>query len=181
MINVKSLKKVGIGEKTLYTLFFVALSVAIPEIVHLFGKISLSGTLSGEMLLPMHIPVMLAGFIAGPIVGGIVGFLSPAISYGLSGMPTVLMLPFMMIELCAYGVIAGLLSKIKINNLLKVIVVQIAGRALKAACILVAVFAFSYNSALLSSIYTAILNGLLGICLQLVIVPLLIEKFNKIV
>ena len=97
MINAKSLKKVGICEKTLYTLFFVALSVAIPQIVHLFGKISLSGTLSGEMLLPMHIPVMLAGFIAGPIVGGIVGFLSPAISYGLSGMPTVLK-PFPLFE-----------------------------------------------------------------------------------
>lgn len=179
MIKSNVINKINLQQKTLYTLFFIALAVALPQVIHTLGAISSTGTISGEVLLPMHIPVILAGFIAGPLVGGVVGLCSPLLSFALSGMPTSLMLPFMMVELCAYGVIAGLLSKIKLNNYLRVSAILLGGRIVKSLAILIAVYAFSYNQVLLATIYTSVLNGLLGIGLQFVILPLLFNKFSK--
>ena len=43
-------------------------------------------------------------------------------------MPMITMLPFMVFELCAYGLVSGLLSYVSIPNLIKVLITQIAGR-----------------------------------------------------
>ena len=40
-------------------------------------------------------------------------------SFLLSGMPMLAVLPFMMIELCAYGLVAGLLREIKLPSLVR--------------------------------------------------------------
>ncbi len=47
-------------------------------------------------------------------------------------MPGIVMLPFMMIELCAYGLFAGLLRNVKLPTIAKVAAVQIADRAVLA-------------------------------------------------
>ena len=70
------------------------------------------------------------------------------------------MLPFMMIELCAYGVFAGLLKDVKIPTIAKVLIAQIAGRAVRG-------------------IFTSILTGLFGILLQLIIIPLAVYRLKE--
>lgn len=64
----------------------------------------------GNMLLPMHIPVLLAGFLLGPIYGGVIGLSAPILRSLLFGRPIFYPTAISMaIELCAYGVLAGLI------------------------------------------------------------------------
>ena len=78
-------------------------AVALPQIFHLIGAVSGTGTTAGVVFLPMHLPVILVGLLAGPMAGAVSGLLSPLAGFALSGMPGIIMLPFMMIELAAYG------------------------------------------------------------------------------
>ena len=62
----------------------------------------------GAMISPMHYPVFLCGFICGPLYAGLVGFICPLLRSVLFGMPA--MYPnavAMAFELCAYGIITG--------------------------------------------------------------------------
>ena len=76
----------------------------------------------GVAFLPMHLPIIFVGLIAGPAVGAIAGAAAPLVSFLLSGMPMLAMLPLMMVELCAYGLVAGLLRGIKLPSLAKVVI-----------------------------------------------------------
>lgn len=51
-------------------------------------------------------------------------------------MPGIVMLPFIMIKLCGYGLAAGLLRNAKIPTFGKVVIAQIAGRAVRTVAIL---------------------------------------------
>ena len=96
--------------QALATLAAIVGAVAIPQIFHVVGAISGMGTGLGEAFLPMHLPIILVGLLAGPYAGAIAGAFGPLVSFALSGMPGLAMLPFMVIELAAYGLIAGLLT-----------------------------------------------------------------------
>ena len=50
------------------------------------------------------------------------------------------MLPFMMLELCVYGLAAGLLRNVKLPVVMKVLFAQIAGRIIKASAIFLVIF-----------------------------------------
>lgn len=176
--------KAGLSFKAqlLWTACSLVLAVAIPQILHVVGAVSGVGSSLGEVLLPMHLPIMLAGFAAGPLVGAVAGFAAPLISFALTGMPGAALLPFMMIELCAYGLFAGLLKNVKAPAILKVLSVQLLGRAIRAAAILIAVYAFSFDGIKVQIIWNSVVTGLLGLCLQWIIIPLAvyrIENFNK--
>lgn len=175
---VKSFEKhrLSLRAKTIYTIAAVAGAVVLPQIFHTLGAVSGLGTSVGEAFLPMHLPIILAGLLAGPLVGAISGFLAPIISYALSGMPLITMLPFMAIELGAYGLFAGLLSSVKMPSAVKVLIVQIGGRLVKAAAIAAAFYVFGSESVQVASVFTSILTGIFGIALQLVIIPLIIYR-----
>lgn len=96
------------------------------------------GTSLGETFLPI-IPV---GLLAGQYAGAISGLLGPLCSFALSGMPSAVMLPFMMVELCVYGLTAGILRNVKLPTIVKVVIAQIAGRAVRAGAILLEVNVF---------------------------------------
>ena len=165
--------------KILLAVSAIAGAVALPQLVHLIGAFSGVGSMLGELLLPMHFFVLLAGFLAGPAAGAATGALAPLVSFLLSGMPRATVLPFMMIELLGYGLMAGLLCKVRINRFSKLVIAQIVGRAMRAGAVLLAVFAFGSNALPISSIPNMIRTGLIGILLQWCILPLLIARLDE--
>ena len=102
---LKSSTKSGLSVKaqTLATIAAIVGAVAVPQIFHVLGRVSGLGTALGETFLPMHLPIILVGLLAGPYAGAIAGLLGPLASFALAGMPGIVMLPFMMIELCEIG------------------------------------------------------------------------------
>lgn len=178
MTNLFAIKKSEIKAKTIITALAVITAVVLPQLFHAIGLVSGVGPTVGAAFLPMHIPVLLAGFMAGPIVGIVAGIISPLISYAISGMPTEMILPFIMIELAGYGLCAGLLSKSKINIFGKLLIVQIAGRALRSVAVLFAIYILGNKILQVSQIIDMITTGLFGIILQLAIIPLLVPKME---
>lgn len=168
--------RVSIRVQTAATVGAIAGAVVLPQIFHLIGAASGLGTALGEVFLPMHLPVMLAGLLAGPVAGGISGLLGPLVSFALTGMPAAAMLPFMMIELCVYGLSAGLLRRVKLPSVCKILAVQIAGRAVRAGAILLAAEGFGYTGVAVQTIWSSIPKGLFGILLQLCLLPLILYR-----
>lgn len=168
-----------VGGKLLLAAGAIAGAVMLPQLVHLIGAVSGVGSALGELLLPMHFFVILAGFLAGPAVGFAVGACAPLVSHLLSGMPSETVLPFMMIELIGYGLAAGLLGKTRLNGFLKLLSVQLGGRLLRAAAVLVAVYAFDLQAVGVASIWSTVRVGLLGILLQWCLLPLLLSWLDR--
>ena len=163
--------------KTLASLLAVIAAVAIPQLVHMVGAVSGLGTSLGETLLPMHFAILVLGLLAGP-VAGVAGAISPLLSFALSGMPSVVMLPFMMIELAGYGIAAGLVANAKMPVFVKLVIAQLAGRALRSIAVLIAFYGFGAGLPV-ASIWSSIVVGLPGILLQWAIIPLLMFWIYK--
>ena len=171
-------EKISIKAQAMGTIIALISAVVLPQIVHVIGAVSGMGTSLGEAFLPMHLPIILVGLLAGPYAAGIAGLLSPLVSFALTGMPTSTMLPFMMIELCAYGIFAGLLRNAKIPEIVKVLITQIAGRAVRGIAIAISFYAF-HTAIAPAVIFTSIAAGLFGIVLQLVIIPLAVYRLKE--
>ena len=128
--NIKTKTKIGI--KTIIATIFIALAVILPQLVHLIAQAN-----GGMMWLPMYYPVLLAGGLLGIKWGLGIGILSPLVSFAITSifhqpMPMLERLPFMMIELSVFAVVAGAFSKLIFKNqwmiLVALIAAQIAGR-----------------------------------------------------
>ncbi len=184
MTNTKALKtmtKPNLSAKVqiLASITAIVAAVAVPQVFHLLGAVSGLGTALGETFLPMHLPIILVGLLAGPYAGAVAGLLGPVASFALTGMPTAIMLPFMMIELCAYGFFAGLLRNIKMPTIAKVLITQIAGRAVRAVAIVISVFAFGNESVNIATIWLSIGTGIFGIVLQWALLPLITYRVEN--
>ena len=177
---VKTKQRLSVKAQILAALAAVVAAVAVPQILHLLGAATGMGSSLGEIFLPMHLPIMLVGLMAGPFAGAVAGLVAPLLSTLLTSMPGVGILPFMMIELCVYGLAAGLLKEINIPSVVKVIIVQISGRAVRAGAICLAVYAFGYEKISVSIIWTSIAVGLIGMALQLALIPLIMYRLNGI-
>lgn len=174
------LKRTEIKTKGLIILLTVVSAVALPQIFHALGVVSGAGSLPGQIFLPMHIPVLIAALVCGPAVGLISGLISPIISFAVSGMPAVTLLPFMIIELGAYGLSAGLLFKVNMPTVAKLLVAQVAGRAIRAATAIIAVYGFDSQALTLASILSSITTALPGIVLQWALIPLAVYRIKSI-
>lgn len=172
--------RLSVKVQTIATILAIAGAVAVPQLFHLLGAVSGLGTALGETFLPMHLPIILVGLLAGPYAGAISGLFGPLMSFALSGMPGAVMLPFMMIELCVYGLSAGLLRNVKIPTIGKVLAVQVAGRVIRAAAILIAVYAFGNDSIKVAAIWNSISAGIFGLVLQWALLPLIIYRVENI-
>lgn len=168
--------KLSVKTQTLAAAAAIVGAVALPQILHMIGAASGLGTALGETFLPMHLPVILAGLLAGPFAGAAAGLLSPLASFAMTGMPTSAMLPFMIIELFVYGLLAGLLKSKKMPNVLKVLAVQIGGRAVRAGAILLSVYVLGNSAVNPAIILTSIKVGIFGLLLQLVLIPLIVYR-----
>lgn len=109
--------------------FLLALGILLPMAFHAIPN-------AGSIFAPMHLPVLLAGFICGPFYGALLGLLTPLMSFLFTGMPPVSVLPGMMVELFAYGLVSGLLYRlIKTKHLLldvylSLVIAMLVGRTL---------------------------------------------------
>lgn len=157
------------------TALCVALGLLLPTVFHVFG------TGAGTALLPMHIPVLLCGLLCGWQYGALCGILVPLLSSILTGMPPIFPVGVsMMIELCAYGVLTGILYQtLKQNIYLSLVGAMLGGRLIYglANTILMGVAGKPYGFAAFLS--GAFLTAWPGIILQLAIVPLLVIALQK--
>lgn len=80
--------------------------------------------------------------------------------FGLTAMPGSAMLPFMMLELFSYGLLAGLLKDVKLPSVVKVLAVQVGGRAIHALAILSAVYVIGSNRIPAAVIINSIRTGI---------------------
>jgi LytS/YehU family sensor histidine kinase len=159
----------------IYGGFFLALAVVLPQAFH-----SIAG--AGAIFLPMHIPVFLAGMLVCPMIGLYVGIIAPIISHLLTGMPPISppILPLMVIELGAYGFVSGFLHKLKKKNVYASLTFSmITGRiALGLAAFTMMKF-FGINLNPSAYVKGAVITGLPGIIIQLVLVPVLVILVEK--
>lgn len=184
MMNTMTLKMMdkprqSVKVQTWATIAAIVGAVAVPQLVHVLGGALGLGTILGESFLPMHLPILLVGLLAGAYVGAIAGMFGPLVSFAFSGMPGIAMLPFMMLELCAYGLVAGWFRNVKLPVIMKVLIAQIAGRVIRAIAILFAIYGLESDSVPLASIWTSIGTGIYGIVFQWVFLPIIVHFVER--
>lgn len=182
MTNVWEMPRLSLKAQTMATMIAVIAAVALPQFLHTLGIAMGSGSALGEIFLPMHLPILMVGLLAGPYAGLIAGVLAPIISYSLTGMPAMTMLPFITIEVAVYGLSAGLFRNVKMPTFGKVLFAQILGRAVRAIAILTAVYVLGNTVVKPAIILTSIKTGMVGIVLQwilLVAIAYLIRKASE--
>ena len=158
--------------------FFVALGIILPYALgHGMG-------IPGTLLLPMHLPVLLCGFLCGPTYGLLCGMILPILNCLMTGMPAPFpMLPIMFCELAVYGLVSGLLfsktplGKLKFGIYIALPITMICGRI---------AYAIAFYSLLLTvgefkalSVSAAVVSGLPGILIQLLLIPPIILMIRK--
>lgn len=140
----------------------------------------------GDTLLPMHLPVLLCGFLAGWRYGGLVGLILPFLRSLLFSMPP--MFPnavWMAAELCAYGIVAGLLySLLKKRGLVGIYIsligAQLIGRVVWGAVKWILLFSRGGAFTFLAFLTGGFVDAALGIVLQLIIIPLIVSLEKRI-
>ena len=173
--------------QSLAAVLAVIAAVALPQIFHLGGAALGLGPALGQTLLPMHLPVLLVGLLAGPYAGVATGALAPVVSFALTGMPMAPMVPFMVIELASYGLVAGLLRGVNLPSslpspiewLVKLLGAQIAGRVIDALAIGVAVALLGNTTMTVASVWAAVLTGLPGLVLQWIAIPAIMTAVDR--
>lgn len=153
---------------------FIAIGVFLPVVFHSTG--------SGSVFLPMHIPVMLAGFLLDIPFALAVGVATPLISSLITGMPQFFpIMPYMAVELAVYATICSLMyRKIRLNAHISLVVSMIAGRIAAALAVWVLAAFFMANLPEPPAfIAAAIVTGLPGIVLQLLIIPVVTSAIEK--
>lgn len=169
-----------------FTVVFVSLAVATPWVFHQFY-------LAGPTFLPMHIFVLLAGLLFGWRAGLMVGFLTPLVSYGVSGMPVLTLLPQIVVEISFYGLAAGTLrEKLNLRVIWSLIGAMIAGRLALLLTISILYLGGAIYSPLslyagrgaeanpLAALWSVISLGWPGIVIQVVSIPLIVKLLERV-
>ncbi len=159
---------------------FVSVGVLMPWVFHQFH-------LAGSTFLPMHIFVLIAGLVFGWRAGLIAGLLTPLASYVISGMPLLPILPQIVVELSAYGLVAGILrEKLNLRVIWSLLGAMIGGRLVLglAALIIYLIVRESYSPLGLEAnpfilVWSVIKLGWPGIIIQLVSIPIVIWLAGK--
>ncbi len=164
-----------------FTLVFILLDVAVPRLFHQFH-------LAGPTFLPMHIFVLVAGLVFGWRAGFIVGLLTPLASYAVSGMPVLSILPQTVVELSAYGLVAGMLrERFNLRVAWSLLGAMAAGRLALFLSVLVLyltggiVFSpLGQEATPLLAVWSATKQGWPGIAIQLSLIPAVIWLLGKL-
>ncbi len=164
--------------KTTYNLTLsgicLAISIVMPYVFHFAGQ------QSGTMFLPLFWGVALAGLLLPTTNAIMVAILAPILSHILSGMPPVPMLYFMIIELCVY---AFSLSKITTKLIIPIrVAASLAlSRSVYIICLLIAAQFFSIPFAAPTILVGNIAISVVGILIQIIILPILYNLYQKVV
>ena len=161
---------------------FMAIGLVLPFITGQIPAVA-------NMLLPMHLPVLLCGLICGPIYGGIVGAILPLLRCLLFQMPKVATAIPMSYELFTYGLVIGIVYSImrkKVNKnivavYISLIIAMLLGRAVWALPkYLVMTYMLGNNDFTFKFfIMEAFVNSVLGIVIQLILIPAIMEILLK--
>ena len=162
----------GVRIKTVSSVaLFTALAVATPMIAHFFA-----GANAGRLFLPMHLFVFVAALILGWRAGLAVGLLTPLISYSLTGMPMIAILPLVVAEIALYGILTGYFHKTRgWNAIWSVASAMILGRILLWTLIAVLPIKITATTYVLS----AVKAGYIGILMQIILIPLVYSALKK--
>ena len=179
MVKTLRAKVISLSKETAFILLTVASAVVLPQMLHGIGALLGIGGQLGQMLLPMYIPVLIIGFYRGPIPAAVVGLLAPLVSFALTGMPAVGILPYITVELVATGAFAGVFSKTKILPTFRVLATQAAAKVVRVV-VHSSVLAITVGSVKASALFAGVITSIPGLILQLIMVSYLIrEKENK--
>lgn len=152
----------------------LALGIIIPSIFHATG-------ISGQVFLPMHIPVLLGAFLLPPTYALLLGLLTPLLNSLLTGMPVLFPMAIIMtFELAAYAFVASYFyRKFRVPLLISLIISMIAGRIVAGGLVYLMVLLFAQKMDPILFVQGAILTGLPGIIIQIILIPVLIHAVNK--
>ena len=181
----KTLQKalVKLSKETLFILLTVASAVVLPQIFHIVGVgLGVGGQL-GQIFLPMYLPVLIIAFYRGIVPGAVTGLLAPLISFALTNMPQMPVLPYVTVELVALGCLGGILSKVKLHAILRVFLAQVGAKMIRLIVFAIASY-LSSGVLQASALFAGVLRSIPGVVLQLLVVTYLIvkkEKQNKVV
>ena len=168
-----------ITEKIIYIAITVVFAVALPQLIHIIGRLTGTNTALGQILLPMHIPVLILGFCAGPWAGLAAGILAPVASHLLTAMPASALLPYIAAETAAYGLFAGLLKNVKLHPIAKIVSVQILGRLVRILAALLLSAVMSNNTIAFSAAIAGMLSCIPGIILQIILIPYIVRIIER--
>lgn len=177
--NISSVKITAF--KTLLTVGFIALAVLLPQIVHIA-----LGAPGGMKWLPMYLPALVGGCLLGSKWGFFLGALSPLVSFLLtssakSPMPAATRLPYMMVEIAVFAVVAGLFTdKITEKSLWAFPAVWLAQISGRTVFLLSVAFFGRFSGLTVPVVWGQILSGWPGLVSQAVIVPLMIIALRRI-
>ena len=168
----------------------LAIGIVLPYIFH-----TLLGPVGGRTFLPMHFPVFIGGLLLGGWRGFILGLILPPLNYLITGMPPFPSNILMMFELSIYGLSAGYFLFIfsrfirvvsdkrgRIAGVLpSLIISQILGRL--ALGLGVVIFGLllripKFPTDFIGYLGGAVLVGLPGILIQIVLIPLIIWRLK---
>jgi hypothetical protein len=167
MQNVQTLK-ITKTKEAVFAAVFTTLAVYAPMLVHHFG-----GVAAGRIFLPMPFFILAAGLFLGWRVGLAAGIMSPIVSFLISGMPMANILPFITVQLCFYGFMAGVLRS-RFNAWLSIAGALLTGLLAGG----ISVFLFSKLGAIGFTL-SAVRDGWIGIAIQLLFLPLTLFFLQK--
>lgn len=166
-MRINQEQKTGIQvSKVVYGGLLIALGILLPEAFHMFGQNA------GMMFLPIQIPILIAGILLGPYYGLGVGIIVPILSCMLTGMPPVPKVYFMLFELGAYGLVAGLMNERR-NIYVRLLVAMAAGRIIYGFALIIGAELLHMKAPFMnvSAFVGGVAAGIPGILIQLLIIP----------
>lgn len=155
---------------------FIAIGIILPIAFH-----AIEG--GGSIFLPMHIPVLMAGFFLDWPYALAVGVLTPLLSSSLTGMPPLFpVLLFMIPELAVYGTVVSLLYRnLKMNVYAALIISMVCGRIIAGVVVwILTTFFMAKLPSPIVFVQGAILKGIPGIIIQLILIPAVVLTVGKI-
>jgi len=162
--------------KAVSTALFIAIGIALPLAIHSVN--------AGKMFLPMHIPILLCGLVCGFPWGLACGIVTPLLSSLLTRMPPAAMLPAMLCELAAYGLVSSLLMRhVPMKNSYVRIYIALIGAMLSGRLILGAVNSLVFSAGSYSMriwLTGAFVTALPGIAIQVVLIPPIVFGLAKL-
>ncbi len=175
--------KAKVTVKSLISVAMIALSTLLPLLFH-----TILGVQGGTKWLPMYLPVIIGGCLLGSYYGIGIGALSPIVSHYISqlvlssAMPPYAKLPYMVVELAIFGLVAGLFSKKIASNPLAsfpaVLAAQVLGRL---AGYVMNIITFTGQSSPYSFAWSVVEAGLTGLYLQAVLIPIIVILLAKLI
>lgn len=157
--------------------FCIALSAVLPLLFHALGL--------GAAFSPLHLPALLCGLLCGWPYGAFCGAAGPVISSLVSGMPSSPQLTYMIPELCAYGLFAGLLLKrihtggLYADLYLALVPAMLLGRVAGGAAQLLFYLSAARAWSLGAWVSAYFVGTLPGAALQLALLPALVTALEK--